>query len=52
MPTEKAERLELGVFLPRPEDSIRALRMIAYSEQRQILDLQRRNFSFGTRDQA
>ena len=50
--TEKAERLELWVFLPCPEDPRRAPKMIAYSERCWICDLRRRRFSFGTRDQA
>ena len=45
--TEKAERLELWVFLPCPEDPGRALMMIAYSEWYQICDLWRW-FNFGT----
>ena len=48
--TEKAERLELWVFLPCPEDPGQAPKMIAYGEQYWICDLQRR-FIFGTRDQ-
>ena len=52
MYTEKAERLELWVFLPCPEDPRRASKMIAYSEQCQVYDLQRRRFNFGTKDQA
>ena len=49
--TEKAERVELWVFLPCPEDPGQAPKMIAYSNRCQICDLRRR-FSFGTRDQA
>ena len=49
--TEKAERLELWVFLPCPEDPGQALKMIAYGERCQYIDLWRR-FNFGTRDQA
>ena len=49
--TEKAERLELWVFLPCPEDPGQALKMTAYGEQYWICDLRRR-FIFGTRDQA
>ena len=52
MYTGKAERLELWVFLPCPEDPGRAPKMIAYGERSQILDHQRRRFSFGTRDQS
>ena len=51
MYTEKAERLELWVFLPCPEDPGQALKMTAYGEQYWICDLRRR-FIFGTRDQA
>ena len=50
--TEKAERLELWLFLPCPEDHGWVPKIIAYSEQCQIPDLQKRRFSFGTRDQA
>ena len=49
--TEKAERLELWVFLPCPEDPRWGPKMIAYGEQCKICDRWRR-FSFGTRDQA
>ena len=48
---QKAERPELQVFLPCPEDARRAPKMIAYGERCRICDLRRR-FSFGTRDQA
>ena len=47
--TEKAERLELWVFLLCPK---RPGKMIAYSEWCRIHDLWRRKFNFGTRDQA
>ena len=50
--TEKAERLELWVFLPCPTDPGWAPKMIAYGEWCQIRDLQRRRFTFGIRDQA
>ena len=49
--TEKAERLELWVFLPCPEDPRWASKMIAYGEQCWIHKLWRR-FSSRTRDQA
>ena len=50
--TEKAEWLELWVFLLRPENPRWASKMIAYGEWCRIRDLQRRRFNFGTRDQA
>ena len=50
--TEKAERLELWVFLPCPEDPRWGPKMIAYSERFRICDLRRRRFNFRTRDQT
>ena len=50
--TDKAKRLQLWVCLPFPEDPGRSPKMLAYSDRYQIHDLQRRRFSFGTRDQA
>ena len=53
MYTEKAESLELWVFLPCPEDPRQGPKMIAYGERRTITicDLQRR-FNFGIKDQT
>ena len=50
MYTEKAERLQLWVFLPCPEDPGQAPKMMIYGEQCWICDLRR--FSFRTRGQA
>ena len=49
--TEKADRLELWVFLPCSEHPGEAPKMIAYDKRSQVCDLQRR-FSLRTRDQV